>query len=86
MTNCGCDLGEAQAFSTHLLGACGGGDLVGARVQTQTSRSQAFWAPTLRGAGSRVVGTLINVCTKIEGHTKEAGYRAPGAGPFRKMF
>lgn len=78
MASCGYDVGEAQAFSTHLLGACEGGDVGGARVQRQISKSQAFWTLTLRGAGSRVVGSLINVCTKTEGHAKKAGYRVPG--------
>lgn len=73
-------------MSTLLLGACEGGDVVGARVQRQVSKSQAFWALTLRGAGGRVVSTLINVCTKIEGHIKKAGYRAPGWGAWEKVL
>lgn len=75
MASCGCD-----HVGTLLLGACEGGDVVGAKGQRQASQSQAFWALTLRGAGGRVVGTLINVCTKIEGHIKKAGHRAPGWG------
>lgn len=70
MASCGWDLGEAQAFITHLLGAYGGGGTrLGAGIQRQAALSQAEQA-TLSCRHHCICG----------GHTKEGACRVPGAG------